>query len=230
MQQADIYGRMQDTDPYQPKALYDTGTTQEQPSENPQDYERQHFYQQGYQSPRPATPYPPQQPPMGQYVPPVDQVQMGVPQQAGGQPQFFVAYPMQPIQPLYTPVFPFNSNEPGTASKLGAVFSYLGGWMTAIIMLLFAHNNRFVRFHAIQSLVFFGVSNVIFFALITFIRHSFYGVRGFEILALVFLCFLIAVGWIVGVISALLGKYTKLPFVGGYAERNLPPNPQTMVK
>jgi uncharacterized membrane protein len=232
MQQSDMSGRMQDTDPYQPKALYDAGTTQAQSPENPQDYERQHFYQQGYQSPRPATPYPPQQPPMGQYVPPVGQIQMGIPPQVSGQPQFFVAYPMQPMPPAYAPAFPFttNSNEPSTESKLGALFSYLGGWMTGLIMLLFVRNDRFVRFHAIQSLVYFGISNILSFALIRFIAWGIYPLRGFEVLAFVILSCLTVVGWIVGVISALAGKYTKLPFAGDYAERNLPPNSQTIVK
>jgi len=230
MQQSNTDGRMQDTDPYQPKILYDARTTQAQSPENPQDYERQHFYQRGYQSPRLAAPYPPQQPPMGQYVPPAGHVQMGVPPQASGQPQFFVAYPMQPMPPAYAPVFPCNINEPSTESKLGALCSYLGGWMTGLIMLLFVRNDRFVRFHAIQSLVYFGMSNILFFVLIRFITWGIHPLRGFVVLAFLILCCLTAVGWIVGVISALAGKYTKLPFAGDYAERKLRPNPQTMVK
>src|SRR6266568_4498997 len=39
---------------------------------------------------------------------------------------------------------------------LAAVLCYSIGWLTGLLFLLFARENRFVRFHALQSLAFFG--------------------------------------------------------------------------
>jgi hypothetical protein len=46
--------------------------------------------------------------------------------------------------------------EPNTAGLL----CYLGGWISGIIFLVIEQENKFVRFHALQSIVTFGVLTV----------------------------------------------------------------------
>ena len=50
----------------------------------------------------------------------------------------------------YAPIVPFGL-------RLAAAISYVFGWATGFIFFLFAEkHNRFVRFHALQSFLFFG--------------------------------------------------------------------------
>jgi uncharacterized membrane protein len=88
--------------------------------------------------------------------------------------------------------------------------SYFGGWITGLIFLLLEKENRFVRFHAMQSLIFFGAMNILttVFNAIPFLR--FVG-GGLGIVS--FVC------WIVLMVAAGRGRYYKLPLIGDYAEQ-----------
>src|SRR5579884_1295250 len=43
---------------------------------------------------------------------------------------------------------------------IGAILSYSLGWFTGLIFYLFGRNHPYVRFHALQSLLFFGAINI----------------------------------------------------------------------
>lgn len=105
--------------------------------------------------------------------------------------------------------------EPKTAAGL----SYVLGWITGIIFFLMEKQNRFVRFHAMQSILFFGGLSVLSIVLQV--------VSGFNIPFISFLALCVngllgivgLVGWIVLLINGFQGKYFKLPVIGDYAER-----------
>ena len=123
---------------------------------------------------------------------------------------------------------PYGTPPSGTQSPLGptsmgmqpnveAGLSYVFGWITGLVFFLVEKQNRFVRFHAMQSILFFGgitvidiILNVIgnfgFLGLFTFLVSSAVGLIGF-------------VGWIVLLINGFQGKYFKLPVIGDYAEK-----------
>src|SRR5438874_2319431 len=42
-----------------------------------------------------------------------------------------------------------------------SIFSYMMGWFSGLIVFLFAGQNRYARFHALQSLLFFGAINLL---------------------------------------------------------------------
>ena len=88
--------------------------------------------------------------------------------------------------------------------------SYLGGWVTGLIFLLLERENRFVRFHAMQSLIFFGGMGLVT-AVLSHI--AFLGFIGAGLGFVSFIC------WIVLIVAAARGRYYKLPIVGGYAEK-----------
>ena len=44
----------------------------------------------------------------------------------------------------------------GLQENIAALLSYLGWWITGIVFLLLEPDNKFVRFHAIQSILLFG--------------------------------------------------------------------------
>jgi uncharacterized membrane protein len=114
---------------------------------------------------------------------------------------------------------PLGSTSMGMDPKTAAGLSYLGIWITGLIFFLMEKQNRFVRFNAMQSILFFGgitVLNIIFSIAIGFVP----GLLGLGLTCLSGLLGLVAlIGWIVLMINGFQGKYFKLPIVGDYAER-----------
>ena len=116
--------------------------------------------------------------------------------------------------------------------RLAAAISYSFGWATGFVFFLFAEKrNRFVRFHALQSFLFFGSISVLGFAVGSFIdfatsfNNDFY--IGFAIIVpiviawivLILLILMAIAGWFIGIMNALRGRYYKMPFVGDFVER-----------
>ena len=99
----------------------------------------------------------------------------------------------------------------GIEENLEALLCYILGWVTGLIFYLLEKENKFIRFHAMQSiLTFFPLFIIIWiFFLIPFI--------GWIIGWLSFL--LSFVLWIVLMIKAYQGEKYKLPIVGDIAER-----------
>jgi len=105
----------------------------------------------------------------------------------------------------------------GMQPNIEAGLSYVLGWVTGLIFFLMEKQNRFVRFHAMQSILFFGGVTVIQIIL-NVISH--FPVLGFfASLAGVVVWIIWLVGYIVLLINGFQGKYYKLPIVGDYAER-----------
>ncbi len=53
----------------------------------------------------------------------------------------------------------------GMTQNLAGMLCYLAGWITGLIFFLIEKENRFVRFHAMQSLITFGGLGVLLFIL-----------------------------------------------------------------
>lgn len=112
----------------------------------------------------------------------------------------------------------------GMQPNIAAGLSYVVTWLTGIIFFLMEKQNRFVRFHAMQSILFFGGITVIEVA-INIVNSIFAGLGVLGFLSLGLTCLggivglLAFVGWIVLMINGFQGKYFKLPVVGDMAER-----------
>ena len=177
--------------------------------------------------PQPTDPYSGQQPGYGQpgyqqpgYQQPGYQ-QPGYQQPGYQQPGYQQPGYQQPGQGFQQPyVAPGGNSQYGPSSmnidpKLAMGLSYLGGWVTGLIFFLLEKQNRQVRFHAMQSILFFGgltVLNIII-SIAGTAGVPFLGLLGFVVGIVGF------VGWIVLMINGFQGKYFKLPVVGDYAER-----------
>ncbi|UCH42181.1 MAG: DUF4870 domain-containing protein [Dehalococcoidales bacterium] len=103
----------------------------------------------------------------------------------------------------------------GLAPNVAGLLCYLAGWITGIVFLIIEQKNRFIRFHAVQSIVVFGVITVVsgLLNLIPFIG-GFLGVAT-GIVALIL--------WIVLMIKAYQGELYKIPVAGDIAEKSMPP-------
>ena len=94
--------------------------------------------------------------------------------------------------------------------KLAALLSYLAGFVTGIVFLLIEKDNKYVRFHAMQSTIVSGWLFVLQWVL-AFIPFL------VMLVPLVGLAGLVL--WIVCMVKAYQGEKFKLPIVGDIAER-----------
>ena len=114
---------------------------------------------------------------------------------------------------------PLGPTSMGMQPNIEAGLSYVLGWVTGLIFFLMEKQNRFVRFHAMQSILFFGGLTVIriILSFISFFDIPFLGL----LVGLVSIAVGIIglVGYIILLINGFQGKYYKLPIVGDYAEK-----------
>ena len=100
----------------------------------------------------------------------------------------------------------------GMKADLAALLSYVAGIITGIIFYLLEKENKYVRFHAMQSILTFG------FFLVLNIALGFIPVVGWSFMPIVGIVQLIV--WIILMIKAYQGETFKLPIVGDMAEKN----------
>lgn len=119
-----------------------------------------------------------------------------------------------------------RSSSTGLKPNVAAAIAYLFGWISGLIFILLERENRYVRFHAMQSII-YSMAATVLFACLSIIQ------RIFELLpligrilgilvalltglvALAFLCVLIVL-----IVKAYAGEYYKLPVIGDIAESN----------
>jgi len=110
----------------------------------------------------------------------------------------------------------------GLSPNLAAALSYLAWWVTGLMFLLLEREDRYVRFHAAQSLVALWALSLFWVgcALLAFVTLL------ISAWAFRFLLVLSAVTWLAGVVLSLVclykaysGEWWKLPGAGDMAER-----------
>jgi uncharacterized membrane protein len=107
-------------------------------------------------------------------------------------------------------VGPFETTSLGMRARTAGLLCYLFGWISGLIFFLLERENRFVRFHAMQSLLFFGILSALEW--VCSYLPLFGPIGG--VLGLVMF-----IGWIVMMVKAHRGQYYKLPLFGDLAER-----------
>lgn len=95
----------------------------------------------------------------------------------------------------------------GLEEKVASALCYVLIWVSGLVFLLAEKNNQKVRFHAMQSLIFFGGLHILF------------------ILSLGLLLPLVLVvgfiGWLYSIYKAYNGEEFELPMVGKLAKKQL---------
>ena len=108
----------------------------------------------------------------------------------------------------------------GLNARTEALLSYVLGWFSGLIFFVIERKNRFVRFHAAQSFIFFGIVSVVY---IVIRLLSIIPVLGFllsPVLGCATLILLIpaALIWVLLMIQAYRGVNFRLPIISGYAD------------
>jgi len=101
----------------------------------------------------------------------------------------------------------------GLEENVAGLLCYVLGWISGLVFILMEKENKFVRFHAMQSIIVFGTIFVARFILgwIPFI--------GWIISWLLYVLALVL--WIVLMIKAYQGAKFKLPWAGDLAEKQV---------
>ena len=110
----------------------------------------------------------------------------------------------------------------GLPPRLAAALAYAGWWVTGALLWLVERRDPFVRFHAAQSLVVFGVAAIVIvaFAALALVALQFVPSAFSMVLAAAGVSAVAAVLlWIAAVAQALRGVRWKIPVLGGLAER-----------
>ena len=134
-------------------------------------------------------------------------------------------------------------SQPGSSSsgiggldpKVAAALSYI--WIVGLIFFFIEKENRFVRFHAMQSVI-FGIANtviIVVLMVLTFILTIVMGIGGAMVGGglglivsllgwLIWLLFVLVIlamllGLIFAAVKAYQGQMYKLPFIGNMAEK-----------
>ena len=107
-----------------------------------------------------------------------------------------------------------SSSSTGLEPNLAAALAYLAGFITGVVFLIVEKENRFVRFHAMQSTVLFVAVLVISVALnaIPLLGPLLYAFILFPVVVIL---------WLVMMFKAYNGERFKLPVVGDFAEKQL---------
>ena len=99
----------------------------------------------------------------------------------------------------------------GLPENVAGLLCYVLGWLSGIVFILIEQENRFVRFHAIQSIAVFGVLTVAAIIL------SWIPAIGLVLGWIIWVLSLIL--WIVLMVKAYQGVKYKLPWAGDFAEK-----------
>lgn len=133
--------------------------------------------------------------------------------------------PINSLQgPSYGPQTLFPTPLPHNDARFVGVLTYSLGWFSGLLFTLFTRENRYVRYHALQSLIFFGAINVLDIAFLCTIALMSHFVHFHFMAALLLLGFLLLnaiafVGWLVAIVQAYRGVYYRLPVVGDFVAR-----------
>ena len=108
---------------------------------------------------------------------------------------------------------PEAESSTGLSANVAGLLCYVLGWVTGIVFLVLEKKSTFVRFHAWQSIMTFGVLFVVSLILswipvIGWIMGTLIGILSFVL-------------WIILIVQAGTGKMWKVPWAGDWAEKQI---------
>jgi uncharacterized membrane protein len=125
----------------------------------------------------------------------------------------------------------WGSSSLGMEATHAAGLSYCGWWLTGLVIYFSERQSRFVRFHALQSVIYTGgltMASVLAYVLVALLNDLYvathqhvYGTLAAGVALVAFVAVLFA--WWTPMIAAWFGVLLRIPFIAPYAERYAPP-------
>jgi uncharacterized membrane protein len=108
---------------------------------------------------------------------------------------------------------PETESSTGLSANAAGLLCYLAGWITGIIFLVLEQKSTFVKFHAWQSIMTFGVLTLAYIVVfwipfVGWILSTLIGILMFVL-------------WLILMIQAGTGKMWKVPGAGDWAEKQI---------
>jgi uncharacterized membrane protein len=129
-----------------------------------------------------------------------------------------------PVKPSETVAKPETESSTGMTANVAGLLCYVALWVTGIVFVVLEKKSTFVKFHAWQSIITFGVLTVVQIILsiigaIAWTTSPFGGLwRAANVIGVI--VWVITVGlWIALMIFAYQGKMWKVPGAGNWAEK-----------
>lgn len=109
----------------------------------------------------------------------------------------------------------------GIDQNIEGALCYLGFWVTGIVFFVLEEDNKFVRFHAVQSIIVFLPLTIIGWFFGGFFGFGFWWGPGLFVLIWIgYLIWIVSVIlWLILMLKAYSGEKFKLPIVGDIAEQ-----------
>ena len=116
-----------------------------------------------------------------------------------------------PAKPSEGAVKPEAESSTGMSANVAGLLCYVLGWISGIVFVVLEKKSTFVKFHAWQSIMTFGVLTVAdlilgLIPLIGWVLGILIGILGFVL-------------WIILMIRAYQGQMWKVPWAGNWAEK-----------
>jgi len=134
-----------------------------------------------------------------------------------------------PAKTSETAVEPEAESSTGLSDNVAGLLCYVALWVTGIVFLVWEKKSTFVKFHAWQSIMTFGVLTLAHLILSTMLIDIGWGNLFYPNLVLIRVGTVF--GWIIGlgmlalaiilVIQAYQGKMWKVPWAGDWAEKQI---------
>ena len=100
----------------------------------------------------------------------------------------------------------------GLDANVAATLAYFVGWISGAILLMTERDNRFVRFHALQSVIVFGALSLAWFLFLTIPWIGW-------LISLILIPPVSGILWLLLMFKAYQGERFKLPVAGDIAEQ-----------
>jgi len=128
-----------------------------------------------------------------------------------------------PVKPSEVTAKPEAESSTGLSANVAGLLCYVAGWITGIIFIVLEKKSIFVKFHAWQSIMTFGVLTVIQIILSIIGAATFIFSPGWWFIHVLGIIVWVITGilWIILIIQAGTGKMWKVPLAGDWAEKQI---------
>jgi len=121
---------------------------------------------------------------------------------------------------------PEAESSTGLSANVAGLLCYVAGWITGIVFVVLEKKSTYVKFHAWQSIMTFGVLTVAHLVLSTILGAIAAATfaPGLAVLAVVLgtiIWIMMLILWIILLIQAGTGKMWKVPWAGDWAEKQI---------
>jgi uncharacterized membrane protein len=100
----------------------------------------------------------------------------------------------------------------GLDANVAATLAYCLGWISGVFLLVTERQNRFVRFHALQSVIVFGTLSLAWFLFLSIPLLGW-------LISFILIPPISAIAWLLLMFKAYQGERFKIPVIGDIAEQ-----------